>query len=93
MNDNERIAAWMGWKLGEAYGYQPDIDILRWHGKDALLQKIKDKRLGLHFCIELSKIIEAQDGWGMIELDDAMLFMMATPAQLTAALVAVIEEA
>jgi len=93
MTDNERIAVWMGWMPGEACCYQPGRDILRWHGKDALFQKIADIGLMFDFMIELGKVLRIDTGWAIVELEDVSSFVTATPEQLTAALVAVIKEA
>jgi len=89
VNDNERIAMWMGWKPGETCCYQPDTDILRWHGKDALLQKIEEKGLILQL---LRHIVDGQGNFCTIKECDLWGLLRSTPAQLTAALVAVIKD-
>ena len=89
MNDNEIIARWVGWMPGETCCYHPDRDILRWHGADALLNKIEEAGLRERFLTNW--FVEWADRAGSGD-DYSWDLLNATPAQLSAALVAAIKE-
>jgi len=79
--------------------WQPDVDITLWHGKDGLAQAIYERQLWEPFVNALAENQGLDGLWGG-DRDRRQAFktlafwiaLCATPAQLTAALVAVIEE-
>ena len=97
MNVNETIARWLGWTWDEDTGawfapppmqhYQittPSFDrIGDWHGDDGLLVEIERQELIARFMLAMREVVGITT-WA---------HMTATPAQLAAALVKVIEEA
>ena len=107
MNNNERIARWLGWtvdkflpptwyfKDGDSVmrvkDFKPDTDITLWHGEDGLLSKIEER--GEEFAE--SFIFELDlDLFGTENMLESDLFsaIRATPEQLTMALAAAINK-
>ena len=75
------------------YIWHPDTDIDKWHGNDGLLKKIEQKFWQL-FCDQFVRIVLGP-GMNAPVMTHMALFtaaIQATPAQLTAALVAVLKE-
>ena len=107
MTTNERIAEWAGWiqvecedddgnpylewrnPVNDCNKELPafNTNITLWHGEDGLSAEITNKKLERLFADEL--LWMAPDG-GFI--DCVLIGLLATPAQLAAALVKVIEE-
>jgi len=100
MNVNETIARWLGWtdieSWLEGYGIPPggspntaklvplyDSGRAFWHGDDGLLAEIERRELIARFMLAMREVVGITT-WA---------HMTATPAQLAAALVKVIEEA
>ena len=107
MNTNERIARWLGWHRDEgrwvdsdgASGYPLlassdfDSDLSSWHGPDGLLEEIERRGMWVSFCREYVKIVgTGLDTPALTALRLVTMGLRATPAQLSAALVAVIGE-
>ncbi|MEA3224852.1 MAG: hypothetical protein U9Q07_02795 [Planctomycetota bacterium] len=75
--------------------FLPDTDITLWHGPDGLLAEIDKRRIAMPFLLALTsrrpmrKPIYAQLAEWLLTTWETLT---ATPAQLTAALVAVIKE-
>ena len=108
MNNNERIARWLGWtadkflppvwyfKDGDSVmrvkDFKPDTDITLWHGKDGLFDKIGGNwSMYGDFLTCLKDVIDIPyDEWQT--LWSIWMVCKATPAQLTDALIEVIEE-
>ena len=109
MSDNELIAEFVDWMWDGReikrkvdlltactddghvrYIWHPDTDIDIWHGDDGLLHKIEDSVLRNDFMSELIKQVGV---FGCPKDITVWRVLQATPAQLTAALVAVIKEA
>ena len=110
MTDNELIAEWLDWKLGENtllrwndcitcgkplgerfVVFSPETDINLWHGEDGIFKQVENSLLVVSFMLRLGDMLNVPSedlmlGWAVWRL------MIATPAQLTAALVAVIKE-
>jgi len=96
MTKNETIVRWLGWTWDEDTGawfapppmqhYQittPSFDrIGDWHGDDGLLAEIERRELIARFMLAMREVVGITT-WA---------HMTATPAQLAAALVKVIEE-
>lgn len=103
MTDNEKIAKWLGPFIKVSVGNRageiwPDSDILLWHSKDGLLEKIGERNVHEAFSVELGYILCApgmasyHDKNGVVTLRyNAWDVLCATPAQLAAALVKVID--
>jgi len=124
MNDNERIAKWLGAtefhkemmvgdivlspdsgkfftigyvteirgkKLHTYRPWSPDTDMLLWHDDDGLLTKIGEKVLDCDFLRCLTSILDPTSVTAST-MGFMWMGLTATPAQLTAALVAVIKE-
>jgi len=75
--------------------WQPDVDITLWHGKGGLLEEIEERGLWSVFCSKLS-IIRTKHGMNYPGQNALTIFkaaLFATPAQLSAALDAVLKEA
>ena len=107
MTDNELIAEWrgtlvvedgsitcapVGTVVGENTAESPydnvrnyDTDITLWHGEDGLLAEIDEKGM------EFAKLF-GEKVLGLVRHIRVISILRATPAQLTAALVAVIKE-
>lgn len=71
--------------------FVPDDDIYLWHGPGGLLEEIERRGMMRCFLIALGEGMSLQTDWSLVDLDDVALFMNATPAQLAAALDAVIQ--
>ncbi len=109
MTDNERIAEWQGWEKQECernlynwkapddiYEYAVpdfDTDIGLWHGPDGLLYEIATREMGGRFIRLLAKERGENSHREILGWKTAFGLRCAGPAQLTAALVKMIEEA
>jgi len=77
--------------------WQPDTDITLWHGPGGLIEKIEEKGLLQRFVDKLTVVlglmIEVEfDGSEWLAVEYLPVLIKATPAQLSAALVATIKE-
>ena len=94
MNDNERIAGWRGWIRRTTWpsflGIRFDTDITLWHGDDGILKEIVRRKRVWEFAVQLADVLncphDTREEWYLVA------GARATPAQLTAALVAMIKE-
>jgi len=103
MNDNERIAEWLGidddgvtcayprksTDGGKTWHFSFD-DITLWHGDDGLLAEIERRELIVPF---IRSMVDNQGNFHAVTSCNLWGLVAATPAQLTAALVKMIEEA
>jgi len=101
MNDNERIATWRGWinvggptpwlnKDSERFHGVPPYEqgCGWWHGKHGLLAEIEKRGCVISFMSKLTDAIREETTNGTLAWWDVIT---ATPAQLAAAMVKMIE--
>ena len=110
MTDNELIAEWLDWKLGEDallrwddcitcgkptgerfVVFSPETDINLWHGSNGIFKQVE--KLGSYYVEDFIDGLDI-DIFGTDDsfYTDIFSALKATPAQLTAALIAVIKE-